>query len=819
MKKTAAILLQSSGIEDWAAFYAELEKEASIPNASDFSNKAGKIIFRDNYLNLQEVKDKVSEINNVVNVILYTDTLEIPEYTKWVINGTSLIIYARNIIVHNHSGILLDFQASQTGKLMVFGREFNGSIEAKCIFNTTDQPNVFYIDAENATPGVMVSASNGKAVLTELTLKTGTDLFPKSDLTYYLNNTFIYGSLLFDQKEEMALSMFLWVKGWASQSADYQALFYRSTSIAALLGAEINAKENGARFVPYLSSVIYVKLSEAFTAAAVQYESDYMILSTQEALTEQNINMAKTMVQNTQAEIEYVNALLKQAKENSDNASAAVNAAMKNFDTQNRIVKMVAIDFETVGIPEYKTKVILQGMFDIITSLATFGVSVGMMAVGNGAGAASAAESVKSVEKVAESGVETAKMAKSLAETMEKLKELIETLEKAIKLAQAIKAIVDNVKEAESQMSKIQELDDYYADVDLSAADDWTIYQIQASNAMKDPISLGIRYAQEYDEAMQILAVYGQSLNAAQLASMKADQELSSIFFQLHYAEEKKKNLEEMVNKLEVGKAATLGVMQEFYQKYLDSKSSLYTALKSYQQSFFYWALAESGIDPKIIDSVDQLDTGLNDQTQMAMDEASALERFDPPPQQMKNMLFVIDDPEILNQLHQEGEAHWILPLEDYEFSGLERVRLDDIRVWIEGVSFIGSERSVFITITNTGNYLDRYAGLDYQFNSKKLTRSFKYKVTDSSSNTEWEFGNGTYGVVQIDGKVDEEVKYAYFRPTPFSEWKISVKSNNTGVDFSGISKITMYFEGSAIPATPSGARRLTLKLQADVSK
>ncbi|EPB65660.1 hypothetical protein ANCCEY_15274, partial [Ancylostoma ceylanicum] len=251
---------------------------------------------------------------------------------------------------------------------------------------------------------------------------------------------------------------------------------------------------------------IIQKIQGVWATAAVQYESDYMILSTQEALTEQNINMAKTMVQNTQAEIEYVNALLKQAKENSDNASAAVNAAMKNFDTQNRIVKMVAIDFETVGIPEYKTKVILQGMFDIITSLATFGVSVGMMAVGNGAGAASAAESVKSVEKVAESGVETAKMAKSLAETMEKLKELIETLEKAIKLAQAIKAIVDNVKEAESQMSKIQELDDYYADVDLSAADDWTIYQIQASNAMKDPISLGIRYAQEYDEAMQILA-------------------------------------------------------------------------------------------------------------------------------------------------------------------------------------------------------------------------------------------------------------------------------------------------------------------------
>lgn len=817
--ETTTFPLPSSGVEDWAAFFADLEKKASIPNASCFSNEAGKVTFRDMYLNLQEVKDKVKGLENVVNVILYTDTLEIPESTKWVIDGTSLIIYARCIIVHDYSGILLDYQNSQAGKLIIFGREFTGKVEAKCIFNTTDQPQVFYIDEDNAAPGIMISATEGYARMTGLSLSTGTNLFPRSELTYYLNNAFIYASLLSDQKEAMALSMFLWIKGFASQSPDYQALFYRSTSIASLLGAEMNAKRNGARFVPYLTSTVYEKLSKAFTNAAIQYERDYMELSTQEVLTEQNIQMAKAMADNTQAEINYVNALLEQAKENSATASAAADTAMKNFKAQNLAVKMVAIDFEEIGIPEYKRKVILEGIFDIISSLVTFGVSVGLMAVGDEAAAAPAAKSIADVKNVAESGVKTAKMAQSLAETMKNLKELIETLEKAIQLAQAVKAVVENIENAESQMSKVQELDDDYGNIDLSSADDWTIFQIQASGAMKDPIDLGIAYAREYDEAMQILAVYGQSLSAAQLASMKADQELASVYFQLHYAEEKKKNIQKLVDSLEVGKAATLDLMQSFYQKYLDSKSSLYTALKSYQQSFFYWSLEESGINPKIIDPVNELDTGLDNLTEIAMDEASALERFNPPPQEMKNMLFTISNEDVIKKLHENGETDWILPLDDNEFAGLERIRLNNIRVWLEGISFDGNEDTVFLTIKNTGNYLDRYSKLNYQFNSKQLTRTFKYRVVKSPLNADWKFDNNTWGVVQIDGKVDEEVKYAYFRPTPFSEWSISLKSNNKGVDFSKVTKITMYFAGTAIGSTSMYAKLLPQKARLDVSK
>jgi hypothetical protein len=142
--------------------------------------------------------------------------------------------------------------------------------------------------------------------------------------------------------------------------------------------------------------------------------------------------------------------------------------------------------------------------------------------------------------------------------------------------------------------------------------------------------------------------------------------------------------------------------------------------------------------------------------------------------------------------------------MDDPEFEGLNRVRLSTIRVWLEGISLKPHSDSVYINITTAGNYLDRYNSQNYQFSSKELKRAFKYRIADKGQNPDWKFDNDTFGFVQIDGSVDKEVAYAYFQPTPFSEWSISLTSNNTGVDFSKVSKITMYFEGSAIGSTKS---------------
>jgi len=45
---------------------------------------------------------------------------------------------------------------------------------------------------------------------------------------------------------------------------------------------------------------------------------------------------------------------------------------------------------------------------------------------------------------------------------------------------------------------------------------------------------------------------------------------------------------------------------------------------------------------------------------------------------------------------------------------------------------------------------------------------------------------------------VDNEVRYAYFQPTPFGEWHIKVTGD--GLDLSGVTRVVMQFAGSVIP-------------------
>ena len=797
-------IAQSVYATDWSSYYDNLQKKGNIPNAAIAITDKNNAVFRDMYVDLATVAESIRKSGfNPSQITIYADVLHISDFANVLLESSALIIYARRIEAKGNSTIILDYRKNNSAKVVVFCAEMEGKITVSAIKNTTDQPALFYISEKNITPGISISDLEGNPASSIVKLAQGIGFQIPADMLLYLNNAFIYASLLYDQNPKLALSIFLWVKGWAAQSSEMEELFYRSTSIATLLNCQINAAANGAVFVPYLTSDIYTMLANSFSKDAAKYENDYMHLSTQEVLTSENIAIAKTMIDTAQSEIDYVNALLNQANENYNNAVKASNKAEANLNRQQIKVSYVGADFEKIGIPDYEREQIIKAVITLVSAVVTFGAGIAMVAAGDPAAAPAAVtgavDSAKAVAQAAGTGVEVAKTAKSLSDSMASLKKLVEVLKKIYELAKAVKQVAGDIKEAKNQMKVIQEMDDTTGGADLSAADAWAIYKIQADNILEDPIKKEIGFAAQYKQELDILVVYGQSLSASQLAVIKAGQEVASITFQLHYAKEKKANLEKMVNNLKVGDVLLAGMMQQFYQKYLDSKSSLFSALKSYQASYFYWALKNSGVQPKIIDSVNDLNSGIQNITKIAMDTANALNQFNPPPQSMSNMIFEITDEIILKELHTTGKTTWVLPLDNPEFEGLNRVRLSKIRVWLEGIILEPHHDSVYLNITNAGNYLDRYNNLNYQFGSKELTRAFKYLISTHDKNSSWEFDNGTFGLVQIDGSVDKEVEYAYFQPTPFSEWSISLTSNNKGVDYSKVSKITMTFEGSAI--------------------
>jgi len=313
-------------------------------------------------------------------------------------------------------------------------------------------------------------------------------------------------------------------------------------------------------------------------------------------------------------------------------------------------------------------------------------------------------------------------------------------------------------------------------------------------------VSQGVGYASDLKLAIDAVAIYGQALAAAQLAAVKAGQAYAKVQLQLALSQAQQQQLQQYVDGLVVGEQPVLAMMQQFYQRYLDVKSSLFGALEGYQASYFYWALQQSSVNPQIIDPVSKISVGLSDLTAITLDQANALTRFSPPPQSMTQQQIVIDDPTVLAALKSSGTASWAIQLANAGFSGMDRVRLSLVRVWLEATPVPSSDYEVQIAITSSGNYLDRFQGAPYQFTAQPLTRGFKYRVSATNEGSyDRILSNGAYAYIEIDGAVDQEVSYAYFEPTPFSEWQIKLSTSTAKLDLSGVTRIVMEFAGSAI--------------------
>lgn len=795
------------GPVDYASLYAGLQTTGAIPNASVELIDQNHAVFQGMYLDLGVIKQKLatSGLNPPV-VTVYADVLVVPDGLKWSLASAGLVVFARRIEVGSTVQVFLDFRASQAARFVLFSTEVIGSFDTLSVVTGQAAPVIFPVEGPLATPGLMISWKGSAPGTTELTQGNGLALPVTELFTQALDTSFIFGSLLYDQNPTLALAIFTWVKSWAGESSELCGLFLRSSSMVALLSSQIDAKANGASFVPYLTAAVYEQLAAAFVGEAKQYEADYMQLRAQKVLTDENIELARTLADNAQYQSAFVQALKKQAQSNYENAKAAVATAKNNLRLQQLATKLVAADFEQVGLPEYERKKVAEAVFSLATSIVTFGAAIAAMVFGQEeaapAAAASAAGAAESVAEAAGTAAETAKMASALAEQMKTLKKLVEALGKVYELSQAVMEAASNIKDAGSMVSTMKEMDVETGGIDLSATDQWQIFQLKSDAVLQVAVDADIGYAADYKQALDIMVIYGQSLAGAQLAAIQAGQQYARVLLQEQLAAQQRARLDAYVASLKAGEAPIAALMQQLYQRYLDSKGSLLAAVESYRASYAYWALAPSSVRPRIIDPVSTINTGLDNLTSIALDAATALSSFDPAPATITDKQCIIDDPATLAALSKNGTASWTIELDNESFLGLDRVRLTTVRVWLEGAK-VKNGQAVSVLISTSGTYRDRLNGTEYLFTAKPLKRGFEYHVAPAAGakpHPDWKFEDGNLGYIELDGSVAAEVSYAYFQPTPFSEWTIALgPSDNPGLDLSKVTRITMQFQGSGI--------------------
>ena len=162
--------------------------------------------------------------------------------------------------------------------------------------------------------------------------------------------------------------------------------------------------------------------------------------------------------------------------------------------------------------------------------------------------------------------------------------------------------------------------------------------------------------------------------------------------------------------------------------------------------------------------------------------------------------------PAALAGLQRSAALSWVVGLEN--FSGLDRVRVQDIRVWIEGAA--GTER-FHVVIETPGDYVDRRAGTQREFASWPLRRSFLYSL-DARGTDRDAWGRPVRITLHAD-----DAEGDFFEPAAFSTWTISLPADfNPGLDRQAITGVALEFSGTAQGAVTSrGVRRGATRGQA----
>lgn len=789
-------------------FFDALEKTGHVPYASEQTIQRNAAVLRAMYLDLAEVTERIGKSGFTPSLVtLYADVVNIPAGFTTQLSDSALVIVARRVDVGADAKVMLDKGRHGTASLMLFANEVATPLS---IVAKTDGADAAFVVAEPPPEGgVQIAYRDGTPKQLARTRAQGLAPTPTDAFLAALRTEFIFASLLYDERPELALAMLTWIKDWGAASSDLLDVLLRSAPLVALLSAQINAQKNGAAFVPYLSKDVYTSLASAFVGQAKDYEANYLALSTQKAVDDNFIKLAESLRDNKALESDTMKKLRDQARANYDNAAAAVEAAQANFEKAQDKVRKLQIDFEDKGIPRWRDKKILEAVVTLATAIVTFAVGIGAMMVGDPAGGAAAgagaAKGAEAAAEAAEAGAEIAKTAKQTADSMKELKKIVEALKKIYDLSQAVIAVSRNIAGAQAAAGKMASLDVATGGVDLSATSEWEIFRLNADAAMAGPVDQGVEYASALKLAIDALAIYGQALAGAQVAAIKAGQDYAATQLRLALAEAQQARLQRLVDTLKKDKEPTAALMQEFYFRYLDIKSSMFSALENYRAAYFYWALQPSIVKPKIIDDVQTVNVGLDQLTAMSLDTANAQASFHPAPQELRRHQVVITDPAIIERLRSTRATSWVLLLDDPDFPDAERVRMSRVRVWLEHTQ-ASKPGYVALSITNTGVYKDMFDNdvshqpVRFQFVAAPLLRDFRYRISATDeSNADRRFEDGTFGYVEVDGEIDRRLTFAYFEPTPYSEWQITVRTSAQDLDLSDVTSIIMEFSGSCI--------------------
>ena len=448
----------STAPTDWAAPYQKLASEGSVPAAASQVIDQNHAVFQDMYLDLGVIANLLLTSGLTPPLVtIYADVLNIPETLNHDLQNAVMVIVARRIESGAQPRINLDYRTGTLTSLVLYTNELVGGISVvAAVEDGGVKAFPFMISVPPPGGGVQFLMQGGVPVEQPRSFAQGMAPVPPQTFQDALMASFIFASLFYDQRPDIALSIFTWVKDWSSASPALLDFFLRSSSMVTLLSAQINAQQNGAclRAVSYQGDLHRPSQGLCRPGAGLR---DQLPRAQHAGNHRRQRDQARADPARQPGAAERLR-------------RQAAGAGAIELQQRRRLGQRRAEPFRRRARHHGRGRDRLQGQGHsrmgaqedprgdnyAATAIVTFGVGIAGMLVGDeAAGAASAeaaVEGAKAAEAAAKAGSEIAKMAKTLADEMKQLKKVIEGLKKVYELSKAVIEAAQDINGAKSSM-------------------------------------------------------------------------------------------------------------------------------------------------------------------------------------------------------------------------------------------------------------------------------------------------------------------------------------------------------------------------------
>ncbi|MCC4786204.1 hypothetical protein AB6E39_05390 [Vibrio splendidus] len=734
------------------------------------------------------LSDWIAEQNLYVTkpskVVIFADTIEVPENFNLLVNNQNVLIFARKIVGQGTPTFVLGQQGSAASISVIAGEietpinvlafQSDGSITRDALTGKTGDGESVVLAGEHYRRTTIDSNITGQ-------MKLASEPF-----TDIVNRSFDMAASLYDTNPELSLDLINWVE----QSLRYSGSVVEDDPILSDLYLQtvafkqfISFSTKESHYVPYLDKVLYQDKYEAYLKAMVAYQAQWNIIQDRNTVIEDKIEAAKLALANIEDVLRAQTSIITQTQSNIDK----IGDSLTEVDSQYKAQELVTLDARTtylVGVENWKTQQQLNAALAIFKAIAEIGSAVSGVFTGNLSGVNDLTEQLAKTPEALEK-------AKNLVTNIKSVTGIIDSVTKTIS---GISQLTSDIKST-IKFQKISEaMDGFNFNIptinESNLAWDLMITEIRSNLRYAD--SLGIKGTRQYLLELEKQVLLGKAINITQLNFAQEQAKLVDLLLTNNVTINQQQRLNDAIGGYQIDTDNFDSIERELSRVLMHFKRPMYVALSNYVQAYEYWALKPSEITPSLNKSY--LDYQF-DLASIESEYVNALSSFQPAPQDFTIDNYTISSPEQLESFATTGQLNFSIPLEQVQLCSFDRVRLSTVRVFLEGEN-LPYGKQFNLRVSSSGNYADRYENQDYQFSSNPVSRAFYYRLDDPTTND--------ISIIS-DGAVANEFEYAYFQPTPFTSWNVTLnnfdkteQANNQYLK--DIEQIRVEFLGSGIP-------------------